>query len=924
MNRIFKVIWSKTKHCYIVVSEYAKANTKAAHTGLRTTAAAVAAAAMLLAPVNYNYVWAADTATVTDMNNEQQTVYTKDGADSTFATSERLQADVSKTNLELTTETTERKAADTALDTRITSVKEYLQNETENNYVSKAGLASELEVKDAGVVKADQKIGENVTALGKALNDETAARIGADAAQDKVIQQVNDNLVQSVNTINKNVADGFTALNQADTNEAKARAEADTAEQSARKTADNELNERITNEANAIHDEIKAGDKALDDRITSVKEYLEGQTADQYVSKADAAVQDGAVVKAANTIGDNVTKLDAALAKETAARLGADAAQDKVIQQVNDNLVASVNTINESVKNTNENMAAGFTALSQADANEAATREAADTEIKQAMTDQKTSTALHISSSGDLIVGTKENQTVKDMEIRGKLASGSISTGDIISTGNVTVAGKMAADGVTDETTKDGTYIKQNNTVGNNLVRLDTQVEANADAIAEKANATDVYTKAETDQKVDAANTYTYRKVAAEEKAREAADTELNERITNEANAIHDEIKAGDKALDDRITNVKEYLEGQTADNYVSKADAAVQDGAIVKADKTLGENVTNLDAALARETAARIGADAAKDKVIQQVNDNLVQSVNTINKNMADGFTALNQADANEAKARAAADEAETAARVGADTKLAEAANSGLSLSDSNVLQRNKTTIDAQGNVTTSRTDANEMILNKGNGNQITLNEKGIKVGTNSSVMDKDGVYTGGDTYSEAKAALKSDGSIKGADGKFTVDGTNGNVNTKGSVTAASGTIGNVSMSSDGTMTGVKDLTASGKITANSFTDGTATMSNGSLNGVNQINATGNIVTTGNMKTHDITAEGTIKGETINGTTGTFGSLSTTGNASVGGTLTTNGIANTGNATTDTLTVNHNATVGGNLGVTGCVKSFV
>ena len=390
MNRIFKVIWSKTKHCYIVVSEYAKANTKAAHTGLRTTAAAVAAAAMLLAPVNYNYVWAADTATVTDMNNEQQTVYTKDRADSTFATSERLQADVSKTNLELTTETTERKAADTALDTRITSVKEYLQNETENNYVSKAGLASELEVKDAGVVKADQKIGENVTALGKALNDETAARIGADAAQDKVIQQVNDNLVQSVNTINKNVADGFTALNQADTNEAKARAEADTAEQSARKTADNELNERITNEANAIHDEIKAGDKALDDRITSVKEYLEGQTADQYVSKADAAVQDGAVVKAANTIGDNVTKLDAALAKETAARLGADAAQDKVIQQVNDNLVASVNTINESVKNTNENMAAGFTALSQADANEAATREAADTEIKQAMTDQKT------------------------------------------------------------------------------------------------------------------------------------------------------------------------------------------------------------------------------------------------------------------------------------------------------------------------------------------------------------------------------------------------------------------------------------------------------------------------------------------------------------------------------------------------------
>ena len=86
MNRIFKVIWSKTKHCYIVVSEYAKANTKAAHTGLRTTAAAAAVAAMLLAPVNYNYAWAADpTVTVEEADTSTTTqVYTKDGADNTF------------------------------------------------------------------------------------------------------------------------------------------------------------------------------------------------------------------------------------------------------------------------------------------------------------------------------------------------------------------------------------------------------------------------------------------------------------------------------------------------------------------------------------------------------------------------------------------------------------------------------------------------------------------------------------------------------------------------------------------------------------------------------------------------------------------------------------------------------------------------
>ena len=71
-----------------------------------------------------------------------------------------------------------------------------------------------------------------------------------------------------------------------------------------------------------------------------------------------------------------------------------------------------------------------------------------------------------------------------------------------------------------------------------------------------------------------------------------------------------------------------------------------------------------------------------------------------------------------------------ESGARVAADTKLVEAVNSGVSLSDDNVLQKNTTTIDTQGNVTTSKTDANEMILNKGKDNQITLNEKESRLG--------------------------------------------------------------------------------------------------------------------------------------------------------------------------------------------------
>ena len=398
--------------------------------------------------------------------------------------------------------------------------------------------------------------------------------------------------------------------------------------------------------------------------------------------------------------------------------------------------------------------------------------------------------------------------------------------------------------------------------------------------------------------------------------------------------------EAGDKVLDDRITAVKDYVLKETGDNYVSKADAAVQDAGVVKADKKIGENVTALGKGLYDETAARIGADAAQDKVIQQVNDNLVQSVNTINKNVSDGFTALNQADAKEAQERAAADAAlddkitaETSARVAADTKLVEAVNSGLSLSNDNVLQKNTTTIDDQGNVTTSKTDANEMILNKDKANQITLNENGIKVGLNSTVQDAKGFYAGGDTAAAAKAALNADGSIKGADGKFTVD-TAGNVATKGGSIKTNGGViqtggGNINTQGGALRTNGGNINAgSGTITGNKLTDGVASLQNGNLTTTGNINAH-DIVATGDISGKAITGTslntqggdingGAITGTTISGTTGAFGSLTTTGNASVGGTLSSNGLTNTGNATTDTLKVNHNATVGGNLAVTG------
>lgn len=112
MNRVYKVIWSKAKHCYVVTSEIAKSHTKGESTGrgLKKLAAALLVAAALMGP---NFAWAADgTAIVKDTSGVEQTVYTQKGAEDNFATKTDLDAKanaadvantyVNKTNAEVT------------------------------------------------------------------------------------------------------------------------------------------------------------------------------------------------------------------------------------------------------------------------------------------------------------------------------------------------------------------------------------------------------------------------------------------------------------------------------------------------------------------------------------------------------------------------------------------------------------------------------------------------------------------------------------------------------------------------------------------------------------------------------------------------------------------------------------------------------
>lgn len=186
---------------------------------------------------------------------------------------------------------------------------------------------------------------------------------------------------------------------------------------------------------------------------------------------------------------------------------------------------------------------------------------------------------------------------------------------------------------------------------------------------------------------------------------------------------------------------------------YVKNVDARVgADGEYVKKDKTVGENLSALDAQVKANkdhidafvpVAQQVGANAeALGKLDQKVKDNL---------------------------------------KVGDDGVISKVSNDG-----------------------TTSTAVNKLVLKVDGDNQITMDKYGIKVGTNSGVMDKDGFYAGGDDYEHAGAALKWDGSIKGAAGDFTVD-------TKGKVTAASGKIGTVEITSAGAVSGVTDLTVNG-----------------------------------------------------------------------------------------------------------------
>lgn len=144
---------------------------------------------------------------------------------------------------------------------------------------------------------------------------------------------------------------------------------------------------------------------------------------------------------------------------------------------------------------------------------------------------------------------------------------------------------------------------------------------------------------------------------------------------------------------------------------------------------------------------------------------------------------------------------------------------------------------------------DGKTVTFNRGETNgQVEISAAGIKVGTGSTYIKGDAIYTGDANYDNAKAGMKSDGSLKAANGNFTVEGATGNTTVGGTLSVAGETTFANGIKTDT----IVEKTANAGVTVN----GNKITTDKKFNGV-ELNG-------GNVKATDITAAGALKGQTL------------------------------------------------------------
>ena len=506
----------------------------------------------------------------------------------------QLQGSVDANTKAIGAETTARQDADKQLQGSVDANTKAIGAETTARQDADKTLQS-------GVDANKKAISDEATARDKAVAQERAERKGADAAQDKVIKQVNDSLVSSVDTINKNIGTITDQLNKNDLAEQQARAAADKAEADARAAADTKLQDNIDNEAAARQKDVSNLQKNITDSLASQGKINETLT---------TAVQNNS-----KAIVDNAKNLEKHLSNT-----------DSRVDKANAEIHTNAGNIAQSQKDIADiqNTLKGANALASADATKAATQAASDA----------TNAATNANEVAKGLQGTVEriirNQTV----------------------------------------TSESDLIKKDHSIGQNLANVDAALH---DEIAKRIGA---------------------------DKAQDKVIEQVNQNVAD-----------GFKAINNNIGTITDQLnKNDLAEQQARAAKDTEHDNAIAANKKAIADEATARDQAVAQERAERKGADAAQDKVIQQVNQNVADGFKAINNNIGTITDQLNKNDLAEQQARADADVAEAAARDKADQKEAatrQAADQNLQ----NQINNNSTSInDLYGRYSSLKTDINKV----------------------------------------------------------------------------------------------------------------------------------------------------------------------------------------------------------------------
>ncbi len=255
----------------------------------------------------------------------------------------------------------------------------------------------------------------------------------------------------------------------------------------------------------------------------------------------------------------------------------------------------------------------------------AANKQAADNALatkadKADLEKAKVDTALHVDKDGKLVVGT-DKKVNKAVRVEKGFKDGTTEAGQ-------------------------GKIVSADNTVGQNLTALDNAVATNQKAIADEATARD-------------------QAVAQERAERKGADAAQDKVIQQ----VNQNVADGFNTINKNIGTITDQLNKNDLAEQQARAEKDTEhDNAIAANQKAIADEATARDQAVAQERAERKGADAAQDKVIQQVNQNVADGFNTINKNIGTITDQLNKNDLAEQQARVAGDKAEEDARVAAD----------------------------------------------------------------------------------------------------------------------------------------------------------------------------------------------------------------------------------------------------------------